>query len=81
MATISTEQLNRELSQLKQAGFAGAVYAIGLELKRRAGSAFNAGKKPLYDDPKHIAWRKASRAYRQRKTEQAGDTEIYDEVS
>lgn len=67
MPKCTTTQIEAELVKLAGSDFVCAVAYLRAELKRRKGSAKNAGRKAVNDTPKHAAWRKASRKYRSNK--------------
>ena len=67
MPKFTIQQIKNEMVALEQGGFKAAVHYLNHELKRRKGSARNAGKPVQYDTPRHIANREAARRYRRNK--------------
>jgi hypothetical protein len=78
MARIPTERLRAQYEAIRHTELDCVIELVKVELARRAKSAFNAGKAPVYTDARHVSQRRASAAYRARKRRKSDAVNGYD---
>jgi hypothetical protein len=75
----TTDEIRQEIAKLEGSGLKCAAAYLRAELKRREGSATNAGRPIKGDDEQRKKWRESKRAYRRKKAAETPETPVKDE--
>ena len=67
MPKFTTDEIKADIAALETGGFRCAIYYLKAEVKRRDGSALNAGRTITNDTPRHAQMRAAAAKYRKSK--------------